>query len=78
MNLREAVLVVAQPRREALIEVAGGGMQRAIQCALMPSKDVARLHGNTPVDVDRLESALRREAQPDFGRAGHDHSGPPL
>ena len=78
MNCDEAILVVPQPRRQALIEVAGGRVQRTVQRALVPAQHVARLLGDAPVDVDRLEAALRRQGQPDFGRAGHDHGTPQL
>ena len=68
-ELRQPVLTVAHARREALIEITRGGVERAIQRPPVPAEDVAGFLGDPRVDVDRLESALRRQPELEFGRA---------
>ena len=50
---------MVHPRREALIEVAGGGVERAVECPAVPSENVAGRPADMAVDVDGLEAALR-------------------
>ena len=58
-----AIVAVSEARREALIEVAGGGVERRVQRPLMTAEEIARLGREPGVDVNRLEASLRGECQ---------------
>src|SRR6185503_361368 len=72
-KLRKPILVVPKSRRQALIEIARGGVEGAVDGALVTLQHVARYLRDPLVDVDRLEAPLGCEGQPDFGRTDAAH-----
>ena len=61
-------MVVVHPAGEALVEVAGRGVERAVEGLAVAAEEVARLGGDPLVDVDRLEAAARVQGQADLCR----------
>jgi hypothetical protein len=62
-ELREQVLAVMHSRREALIEIARRGVERAVQGPPIAVQDISCFSSDTAIDVDGLEPALRRQFQ---------------
>jgi len=60
-ELRKQVGPVVHPRGETLIEIASGGVERAIQRPAVAVQDIPRFGHDPTVDVDGLEPALRSE-----------------
>jgi hypothetical protein len=59
---------VVQSRREAVVEIAGGGVERRVERLLVPGQDVAGFGLDTLRHVDGFETACGLEGQPDLGR----------
>src|SRR6185503_99781 len=72
-ELRYQVVAMVQPHRQALIEVAGRGVERRVERAAMPAQHVAEILVDALVDVNRLEAALWRQGQRQFRRTGRNH-----
>ena len=73
-ELRHQVVLVVQPHRQALIEIAGGGVERGVERAAVTAQQIAVLLRDALVDVDRLEAALWRQRQRQFRRTGPNHA----
>ena len=66
-ELRQEILSIVQTRRETLIEIAGGGVEGAVESPLVSMQDIPVAFGDPGVHVDRFESPLRGQRQPKFG-----------
>jgi len=55
----EAVASVVETSREAVVEIAGGGVERSVEGLLVPREDVTGFGLDTLGDVDGLEAARR-------------------
>jgi hypothetical protein len=74
-ELGEAAVLVVHAPRQALVQVAGGRVQRAVERSAVASKQVSRLGADPLVDVDRLEAAAGVQPEAYFrGRRGHSSS----
>ena len=69
-ELGEPPVVVVHPPGEALVEVARGGVERAVERLAVAPEQVAGVGGDLLVDVDRLEPAAGAQGQPDLCRSG--------
>jgi hypothetical protein len=55
----DALAAVVEPRRQALLEIAGGGVVREVERARIPAQQIAVLLGDAFVDVDDVEAGAR-------------------
>jgi len=62
----DAVVAPVEAPGEALLEVAGGGVDRAVERALVTAQQVPGLGGEAALDVDQLVAGARDEAQNDL------------
>ena len=66
----QPIAAVVQPRQEAVVQVARGGVERAVEGPSVPGEEVACFRRDPPGHVDSLEATRRLQGQPDLAGRG--------
>ena len=62
----QPIAAVVEPRQEAVVQVARGGVERAVEGPAVPGEEISRFRRDPPSHVDGLEATHRLQRQPDL------------